>query len=231
MDRRLLDYIPELELPAIDAPRTAAEAEDEADELDDDVEMTLAAELLEVSGPAELASFLADLVARVGPAGAARLRTPLGQAVVGILRRAVGQLLPIRATGDAADLKLRAAKIFGIEIEGLSPEDKEFAVARAVVRFAAATVINAMQAGPGLAAGAGARSAGAGCAAAPVAKVQAALAQAARQHAPGLLAQAAKGPAKGPAQRPVQSPAQRPVQRPAQGRWQRKGNRIVVLDC
>jgi hypothetical protein len=220
MDRRLLDYIPELELPAIDAPRAAAEAEAGADELDDDVEMALAAELLEVSGPAELASFLADMVAQVGPAGVAGLRSPLGQAVVGILTRAVGQMLPIRATGDAADLKLRAAKIFGIEIEGLSPEDKEFTVARAVVRFAAATVINAMQPGPGLGAGtgagAGARSAGAGRAAAPVAKVQAALAQAARQHAPGLLAQAAKGPARRPTQ---------------EGRWQRQGNRIVVLDC
>jgi hypothetical protein len=231
MDRRLLDYIPELELPAIDAPRAATEAEDGDDELDDDVEMTLAAELLEVSSTAELASFLADMVARVGPAGAAGLCTPLGQAVVRILQRAVGQMLPIRAAGDAANLKLRAAKIFGIEIEGLSPEDKEFEVARAVVRFAAATVINALQPDSGLAAGAGARAR----AGAPLAKVQAALAQAARQHAPGLLAQAAPGLAQGQAQRPaqraVQSPAQRSAHRPTQGRWQRQGNRIVVLDC
>lgn len=205
MDRRLLDYIPELELPAIDAPRAAAEAGAPADELDDDVEMALAAELLEVSGAAELTAFLADLVARIGPGGAAGLRAPLGQAVLGTLWRAVRQMLPIRASGDADDLKRRAARIFGIEIEGLSPEDKEFTVARNVVRFAAATVVNAMWSDDSAGGGAVA-------AAAPATKAQTALAQAARQYAPGLLAQAAQRPARG-------------------GRWQRQGDRIVVLDC
>lgn len=203
MDRRLLDYIPELELPDFEAPRAA----DEDDELDDEIEMALAAELLEVSGAAGLESYLADLVALVNPAGAAGVRTPLGQAVLGVLKRAVRPLLPVRAIGDTADLKRRAAHLFGIEIEGMSPEDKEFEVARHVVRFAAGTVINAMR--PGFD-GAG-RNLGAVAAPAPRAKAPAALAQAARRHVSGLLAQAAQGA--------------------TQGRWQRQGNRIVVLDC
>lgn len=208
MDRRLLEYIPELELPDIDGGRPAAEAED--DVLDDETEMTLAAELLEVSGAAGLESYLAALVAKVNPRGAAGLRTALGQAVLGSLKRAVRPMLPIRSSGGATegaapDLKARAARIFGIEIEGMSPEDKEFEVARHVVRFAAGTVINAMR--PGFD-GAGRNLA----APAPHAKVQAALAQAARHHAPGLLAQAARTPARS-------------------GRWQRQGNHIIVLDC
>lgn len=221
MDRRLLEYIPELELPDIDGAPPAAEAED--DVLADETEMALAAELLEVSGAAELESYLADLVAKVNPRGAAGLRTALGQAVLGLLKRAVRPMLPIRSSGAggatqgaAPDLKTRAARIFGIEIEGMSPEDKEFEVARHVVRFAAGTVINAMR--PGFdGAGRNLGAAGGGGADAPAlrAKAQAALALGARHHAPGLLAQAARAPAQGS----------------TQGRWQRQGDRIIVLDC
>ncbi|MFM9438248.1 hypothetical protein ACFDR9_005351 [Janthinobacterium sp. CG_23.3] len=88
-----------------------------------------------------------------------------------------------------------------MELEGLSPEDKEFDVARLFVRFAA-------DAADAVAKGAGAAGAGN---ADPRVQVQAALTRSARRHAPGLLRSAADTPARS-------------------GRWQRQGNRIIVLN-
>ncbi|MBJ7309181.1 hypothetical protein H7U20_03080, partial [Rugamonas sp. CCM 8940] len=106
----------------------------------------------------------------------------------GALADAARRVLPIRsgaADGAVAlaaepaggDLKSRAARVFGIELEGLSPEDKEFEVAQRFVRFAC-------DAARGALGGAGATS---------EAATQAALWRAARRHAPGLLRCAAPG--------------------------------------
>ncbi len=200
MERRLLDYIPDLEIAAA-APAPASPRRPAGDE---DTEMAFGAALLEVAGGAELDAFLAALVARVG--GAALPEAPLGRALVAALRPAARVLLPIRSGDGAAaagrgDLKSRAARVFGLELEGLSPEDKEFEVARHFVRFAADAAANAADA---------ARLAGGGDAD-PRTQVQAALTRAARRHAPGLLRSAADTPARS-------------------GRWQRQGNRIIVLN-
>lgn len=198
MERRLLDYLPDMEL----APEAAPQPPAAAPALKEDAEMTFGADLLEVGGGAGLQALLAQLVASVGAADGRAPDPALGRALTAALARAAQAILPIRsgpAPARGPDLKTRAARVFGLELEGLSPEDKEFEVARHFVRFAADTVAHARQAGG--AAGAD-----------PQTRVQAALRWSARRHAPGLLRQAAATPAHS-------------------GRWQRQGNRIVVLDC
>lgn len=164
---RLLAYNPELEFM-----ERGSTGPDAAHELE------FGADLLEVASEEELEHFLRDLIATVSPRGREALRTPLGAALVETIKRAARPILPIRSgmlaapSADAPDLKLRAARIFGLELEGLSPEDKEFEVAQHFVRLAADTIRKAMAAqapaDPGRAA-------------------QTALGQAARQHAPGLM--------------------------------------------
>lgn len=161
MDRRLIDYKPEMEFGA--SPPVPGQA-DEAlrDEYD---EMSFAAQLLEAQTPAALDAVLHDLVARGGLGG------PVARPVADLLRRAAHQVFPLNATRAPADLKRKAAAIFGLEVEGLSPEDKEFEVARRFVRLAGDTVDQA-QARTGQP---------------PRRAVELALLHAARRHAPGLL--------------------------------------------
>jgi hypothetical protein len=165
IDRRLLDFKPELELPAdgdMEAPWAAG-----------DREMDFAARLLEARSADELAPVLADLVGPGADAGQRAAREP----VLRVLHRAARMIFPLDASRAPADLKRKAAGVFGLELEGLSPEDKEFEVARHFVRLADAAAQQAL--------------ARAGQPAAQAA--QQALLQAARHHAPGLLRQRAAG--------------------------------------
>jgi hypothetical protein len=75
--------------------------------------------------------------------------------------------------GGALGSKLAsgAGQIFGLEVEGLSGEDQEFEVARRFVRLASSAAAQAARVNP----------------ANPRAAVRAAIQQAARRHAPGLL--------------------------------------------
>ncbi|CDG82842.1 hypothetical protein [Janthinobacterium agaricidamnosum] len=200
MNRRLLDYMPVMEIP--DQPGLADAGE--TARLDDESEMVLGAQLLEVRNPAQLDLFLSGLVADTGAGAAALSGTPLGGALLQALRRAALAVLPIRGA-PAEALKNRAATIFGLELEGLSPEDKEFELARHLVRFAGAVA--------GDVANNVAKSSRAG-GDRPRRQVQAALLDAARSHAPGLL---------GLGQVRLRG-------RPGAGRWQRQGSHIVVLD-
>ena len=146
-------------------------------------EFELATELLEVGNEAELDRFIGNLFNRV--AGAARhfARSDTGRALGGIVKSAIGQALPVvgRAAGSAispsgGDLGARVGKaasdLLGLELESLSAEDRELAVARALIRFAQEAARQALTAPH----------------AAPAAAVaRAAAATAAQQHAPGLL--------------------------------------------
>lgn len=157
-DRRLLDFRPELELPA--AQEAAAPWRDEYGEMD------FTARLLEARSAEELAPVLSDLVGRAA-------KGPLREPVLRVLHRAARMVFPLDATRAPADLKRKAATVFGLELEGLSPEDKEFEVARRFVRLAADAAQQAL-----------AR------AAQPAGQaVQQALMQSARRNAPGLLRQ------------------------------------------
>lgn len=158
MDRRLIDYKPEMEFAAL-----ADDTRDEAGEL------AFAAQLLEAQSPAALDSALRHLLARTHIAG------PVAQPIAATLRRAARLVFPLNGTRAPGDLKRKAAAIFGMELEGLSPEDKEFEVARRFVRLAVDTVDEARaRAGQ-----------------VPARAAQLALLHAARRHAPGLLRQRA----------------------------------------
>ena len=178
-DRRLLDFRPELELPAADevAAPFRDDAGGESSEYGEYGELDFAVRLLEARNAAELAPVLAELVGPAADAGQRAVREP----VLRVLHRAARMVFPLDATHAPADLKRKAASVFGLELEGLSPEDKEFEVARHFVRLAVDTARQAL-ARAGQPAGHAA---------------QQGLMQAARRNAPGLLRQRAYGPQQG----------------------------------
>ena len=185
MNTRLLDYRPELEFlpPSPDAAHTAHQNE-----------LTAAAELLEVSSEAELNSFLSALLGKGAALGRTALSTPQGRALQHALARGLQQAahiaLPLPRRGIAGPVMdalsrssdeemQRCARIFGLELEGLSAEDQEFELAQRFVRYATTTAREAarlLARAPSL----------------PMSAVHdaavAALAQGARRSAPGLLA-------------------------------------------
>ena len=215
MNRRLLDYLPEMEFLA---PATlSAEAAQlghrarfqrqsrvaQTVEQPIDQQAALAAGLLEVASDTELEHFLFELVAADGA-----IAPTAADALVRVLKRVARPLFPVHGSALASglgasrtDLKATAARIFGLELEGLSPEDKEFEVARQFIRLAGDVIDNVRgNAGGGTGAGAVAGHA--------QAMAERALQQAAQRHAPGLLTSDARD-----------------------GCWQRQGRRIVVFDC
>jgi uncharacterized protein (DUF697 family) len=147
-------------------------------------EMELAAELLEVADDHELEQFLGDFIKKAGKAIGGIVKSPIGQAIGGVLKSAAKVALPIAGgalgtlvggplgTTIGSSLGSMAGKAFGLELEGLSAEDREFEAARQFVRFAGETVKNAIEAPPNLN---------------PIAAAKAAAAEAAKDHAPGLM--------------------------------------------
>jgi hypothetical protein len=177
MDRRLLDYQPLLEAlgPSEFEREAARTADEEVLPFSGSAELRLAAELLLATDDAQLRAFLHELIAAIGVDGGRLARTPLASALVARLVQ-VGQpvLRPLRciALGRGTHgSAMRAARILGLELEGLSPEDQEFALARQFIRFAGAAVRAAIR--------------GQGATPAVVAR---ALRAAAEEYAPGLLA-------------------------------------------
>jgi hypothetical protein len=191
MTSRLLAYRPEMELP--EAPGTLPLQQEDA--------LALAAQLLELQAPAQFDAFLARQLGATA-AGQQVRGTPLEAPLRQLLGKLVAPMLPLHGGAPQA-LKRRAAGIFGMELEGLSPEDKEFELARQVVHLVDA--VNTALAQDGAAGATGGRS--------PAARVETALLQVARTVAPGLLRQAAQTPGRDG------------------GRWRREGGHIVVLDC
>jgi uncharacterized protein (DUF697 family) len=118
-------------------------------------EMELAAELLGTSSETELENFLGDLISNAGRSIGGFIQSPTGQALGGILKAAAQKALPIvggvlggRIGGPAganigSQLASAAGSIFGLELEGLSGEDREFEVARRFVQFAGEATKNA----------------------------------------------------------------------------------------
>lgn len=150
-------------------------------------EMELAAELLELNNEAELEQFLGDFIKKAANAVGSVVRSPIGQAIGGVLKSVAKKALPIAggALGGfvggplgatiGSGLANMAGNALGLELEGLSNEDREFEATRQFVRFAGDTVKNALQAGPN---------------ADPLTTAQKAAVDAAKVHAPGLLSSA-----------------------------------------
>jgi hypothetical protein len=176
-------------------------------------EMELATELLEIGSEAELEQFIGKLISR---AGRFLTRSPFGRAIGGALKSvarvalpaagaALGSIVPGVGTAIGGTLASAAGRALGLELEGLSPEDREFEVARRFVRLAGDTAMNAAAAPPGTP---------------PQVVAQNALAAAAQKHAPGLV----------PGGFPGGFPGGRPGGRgrAARGVWTRRGQTIVL---
>ena len=178
--------------------------------------MEMAAELLEVRDEAELDQFLGSLIKKAGGAIRKVVKSPVGQAIGGILKGAAKKALPIAggALGGwvggplgakiGSGLASMAGKALGLELEALSPEDREFEGAKQFVRFAGEAVKNA---------------ASAPLSANPRAAANAAAAAAARKFAPGFLT-GAVGAA---------IPSSVASGKGRSGRWIRRGNRIILF--
>lgn len=157
----------------------------EADSQETD-EIALAAELLAVTDEGELDQFLGSLAKRAVSAARDFAGSAAGQAVGNILKsaarkalpqlgQAVGNYLVPGAGGQAGQQvgKWLGSKFeSGLQLEGLSPEDRDLETARAFVRFATNTAQRAAAMPRSIPA--------------PLAAQKAATA-AARQHLPGLL--------------------------------------------
>ncbi|RSM87882.1 hypothetical protein DMH04_09145 [Kibdelosporangium aridum] len=230
------------------------EYEDETSEyesvLDENSETELAAQFLEVSGEQELEHFLGDLLQSVTGAASDFARSREGRQIGGILKQAAGRLLPVvgQAAGRAAGAGLarvtggnrgryrkaggqlgaaagRAAKrYFGLELEGISAEDREFEMARQFVRFGAKAIRNCldrMGTGP-----------------APQVARQAAV-SAAEQFAPGLLTEEILASARTARSSPASAKRADASARgngngclcggKSSGRWETRGNTIVLF--
>jgi hypothetical protein len=212
MQNPLAEYSPELEFLETESLEWPGEAE--AGALSESDEMELAAELLEVRDEQELDRFLGKLIGRAARGIRRAVRSPVFKAVGGVLKGVAKSALPLAggALGTfvggplgaqlGSSLASMAGSALGLELEGLSQEDREFEAARRFVRFAGNAV----------------RTAATSRNPDPVASARAAATAAAQRFAPGLLGVAAgrRGPA---------------VQRGRSGRWLRQGRNIVIVNC
>jgi hypothetical protein len=170
----------------------------------------LASGLLDVTSETELDTYLNGLVTDAARAAGGTLTAGSTRALVSGLKRTAIQTLPTLRSVLGADLEparglgqspaAGAARVYGLELEGLSAEDRDYEIARQFVRFAQAAT---GQAAPPVAE----RRA----VPAPGSTVSAALDGAARVFAPGLLP---RGPTL--------------LTSPPSGPWVRRENAIVL---
>jgi hypothetical protein len=193
-------------------------------------ETELAAELLEITNEQELDHFLGDLFKKATGMIGKVLNLPGGASLGGILKSLAKKALPIAGgalggffggpAGAAIGSKLSSAAggLLGLEAEGMSPEDRDFAAARNFVRLSAEAAQQLANTPPQVP---------------PQTAAQTAVANAAAKHAPGLLTAAPSGtggfsPAPG-------SLPQHPggcgcgSQRRRKGNWFRRGHHIVLV--
>jgi hypothetical protein len=140
----------------------------------------LAARLLDVVNESELDEFVGGLVAEAARSTSRGIPVDTGRALVGVLRKTVERTLPTltialgdeRRPGSAGTHTAHtAARVFGIELEGMSAEDRDFEIARQFVRFAQAAALHAARTS----------------ASDPITAADDAVARARREFAPGLL--------------------------------------------
>jgi hypothetical protein len=145
----------------------------------------LASELLEVRSDQELDHFIGSLFNKVTSAIGKAVNSPVGQALGGVLKQVAKQALPMvgKAVGSyfggpvggalGSQLASTAGDAFGLELSGLSPEDRDFEAARRYVRFAGEATKRAARERNDVE---------------PRQVARKALVEAAQLHAPGLLA-------------------------------------------
>jgi hypothetical protein len=184
-------------------------------------EMELAVELLGVSSEAELDQFIGKLISK---AGRFLKRSPFGRALGGALKSvarvalpaagaALGSIVPGVGTAIGGTLASAAGKALGLELEGLSPEDREFEIARRFVRLAGDAILEAESAPPN---------------APPQAVAQNAINSAAQKHAPGLVGGGVPGQRTGGPGMAGAGMAGGGPRRANRGTWVRRG-RVIIL--
>ncbi|MEY4902496.1 MAG: hypothetical protein RLZZ292_311 [Bacteroidota bacterium] len=203
------------------------------------MEEELATELLGISNEQELEQFLGKLFKNVVRGVKNFANSGVGRALGGVLKTVAKKALPIAGTalggmfGGPIGAKIGgslgnfAGKAFGLELEGLSAEDREYEVARAFVRFAGDAARRSARHPMAM------RNA-------PVAARQS-LTRSARAFAPGLLVPrgasvqnnfsngyAGSNNGIDPMTNPNVAPLQAPIGR--SGRWVRRGNNIVIYN-
>lgn len=142
MNRMLLGYNPDFD--AFDAvPIAARTSAVRAPPVFNNIDaMSLAIDLLEVNTKPQLNPAVRRIVRRATQVIGRPLSNPVAMALSNLLETAVRVALPDKGTGLAAAGSRAPAKarFFGLELEGLSPEDQEFETAKAFVRFAGEAV-------------------------------------------------------------------------------------------
>jgi hypothetical protein len=212
MANRLIAYDPELEMfeGEEQQPRRSG-----GRVLSDTAEMSLAADLLEIRDQADLKQFLGNLARHVAKTIGVQLSSPHADAIRDVLAGAVTRALrhigrtprthpaPFGSTVGSRLASIPSSQL-GLELEGLSSEDREFETARRLVRFAAEAAKNAIM----------------GKSRDPVAAAWAGACAAARLYAPGLLRALER-----------QRTGEYPHSAERLGRWIRKGDNVVVLNA
>jgi hypothetical protein len=110
----------------------------------------LAAALLDVVNESQLEDFVGGLVGEAVRGAGRRIPAQTGRALVASLTQTAERTLPALsvALGDerrppAPVATQTAARLFGVETEGMSAEDRDFEIARQFVRFARTEAIRA----------------------------------------------------------------------------------------
>jgi uncharacterized protein (DUF697 family) len=110
-------------------------------------EMELASELLETASEEELDQFFGKLISSAAKGIRGFAKSPMGNALGGVLKNVAKVALPVAGavggsllmpgvgTTMGAKLGSAAGRMFGLELEGMTPEDQEFEVARRIVRL------------------------------------------------------------------------------------------------
>ncbi|MEN7547284.1 hypothetical protein AAG747_05155 [Rapidithrix thailandica] len=177
-------------------------------------EMELASELLAVSSEEELDQFIGGLVKRAWKGAKRFAKSKAGRSIGRFAKGLAKKALPVAGraigtyfggpVGGAVGGKLGrwASRLFEMELEGLSPEDQEFEVAKRIVRLTGTAARTASKLGSRM----------------PANKaVKIAIRRSASKHAPGLISGGTRR------SKVVNSGRH-------SGRWIRKGRRIILLD-
>jgi hypothetical protein len=181
--------------------------------MNEDEQMSLAAEMMEVASEEEFEYFLGDLISKGAKAFGSFISSPTGQALGGVLKGAAKQLLP--AAGQAlggllggpagsqigGQLASAASGMFEAEAE---MEEQEWEAANTFVKLATDAVKNAAAAPPN---------------ADPATVAHSAVIEAAKVHAPTIVPALMNDASRGHGD--VSG-------RAASGRWVRHGHRIIL---
>lgn len=110
---------------------------------DEAAEIAQASALLDVTNEAELASFLRALVDVIARQSGGRLPADRSRRLVAVMKRTAEQTLPTlapfapigRDAAAGASPVATAARVYGLELEGLSAEDRDYEIARQFIRL------------------------------------------------------------------------------------------------